>query len=331
MTTHFQSQNDAFTMRAEVTLTAETSLAREALIQLIPVIDRKIGCTTSVWSIQRLASILEMNSVDSVVSAQDYKDREAASIEELILSNPLMKNRTRLVSTISDSRSLEVWSYVDVNSKEPVKALFINGYISATTAPAGAAHTEALVHPALVAHPSPKRVLVIALCPVPIVMEALKYKSVEHVSIIGWDAGAIDLIVTYMPTINDCSILLEESPSCMKSAAAEVIEEDVHAWLEHKSQSKSFDIILVDVPVGEYNWLSVDMYKKLGDLVESTDTIAVISSGSAPSLFDIDTETALSPRETFLRQAARSKDNGGFDADMHVYDEVRRQNVIRCF
>jgi hypothetical protein len=331
MATHFQSENDAVTMRAEVTLTAGTNVAREALIQLVPGIDRKIGCITSVWSIQRRASMLEMNSVDSVIAAQDYKDRQAASIEELILNNPLMKNRTRLVSTISDSRSLEVWSYDDVNSKEPVKALFINGYISATTASAGAAHAEALVHPALVAHPSPKRVLVISLSPVPIVMETLKYKSVEHVSIVGWDARAIDLIETYMPSINDCSFLLEESPSCMKSAAAEVIKEDVHAWLEHKSRSELFDVILVDVPEGEQNWLSVDMHNKLGDLVQSRDAIAVVSSGSAPSLFDIDTATVLSPRETFLRQGARSKDNGGFNVYIHVYDEVRRQTVIICF
>jgi hypothetical protein len=196
-----------------------------------------------------------------------------------------------------------------------------------TNAPAGVAHAEALVHPALVAHPSPKRVLVNSLSPVPIVMEVLKYKSVEHISIIGSDVAAVDLIDTYMPTI---SFLLEESPSCMKSAAAEVIEEVVHAWLEHKSQSDLFDIILVNVPEGEHSWLSVDMHNKLWDLIESEDAIAVVSPRFAPSLFDIDTETVHSPRESFLRQGARSKDNDGFQIAMLVYDEVRRQTVIHC-
>jgi hypothetical protein len=326
MATNFQSRKDAIAMRAEITLTADTSLAREALIKLVPVIDRKIGCTTSVWSIQRRASMLEMNSVNSVTAAQEQKDRQAASIDELILSNPLMKDRKRHASTISGTgRSLEVWSYDDVNLKEPVKALFVNGYISATTAPAGAAHVEALVHPALVAHPSPKRVLIISQSPIPIVKEALKYKSVEHISVVGSDAATIDLIEKHMPSANDCSFLLEESPSCMNSAAVEVIEEDVQAWLEHKSRSELFDIILVDVSIGEHSWLSVDMYNKLYHRIESEDSITVVSSGSAPSLFDIDTETVLSSRETFLRQGARSKDNGGFNVDTLVYDEVRPQ------
>jgi spermidine synthase len=265
--------------------------------------------------------MIEMISVDSVIAAQEDKDRQAASIEGLILNNPLMNNRTRLASTMSDSRSLEVWSYDDVNLKEPVKALFVNGYISVTTAPAGAAHAEALVHPALVAHPSPKRVLVISLSPVAIVKEALKYKSIEHISVIGSDAAAIDLIQKYLPTVNDCSFLLEELPSCMGSPVVEIIDEDVQAWLDHKSLSALFDIILVDVSIGERNWLSVEMY---GDLpYGSEDAITVVSSGSAPSLFNIDTETVNSPRETLIRQGARSAANGGFGVNILVYDEVR--------
>lgn len=141
MATHFQSHKDTVTLRAEVTLTAsDTKLAREALVRLVPAIDHKLECNNSLWSIQRRPSMIDMNSVDSVIAAQEDKYRQAASVEELVLNNPLMKNRTRLASTVSDSRLLEVWSYDDVNLKEPVKALFVNGYISATSAPAGAAH-----------------------------------------------------------------------------------------------------------------------------------------------------------------------------------------------
>ena len=101
----------------------------------------------------------------------------------------------------------------------------------------------------------------------------------------------------------------------------EIIEEDVQAWLEYKSISALFDIILVDVPIGEHHWLSVEMYGKLP--YRSEDAITVVSSGSAPSLFDIDTETVLSPREMLIRQGARRTANGGFDVNILVYDEVR--------
>lgn len=68
MAMYFQSHKDTGTMRAEVTLTAsDTRLAREALVRLVPTIDHKIGCTNSLWSIQRRASMIEMNSIDSVV------------------------------------------------------------------------------------------------------------------------------------------------------------------------------------------------------------------------------------------------------------------------
>jgi spermidine synthase len=107
----------------------------------------------------------------------------------------------------------------------------------------------------------------------------------------------------------------------MESAAVEIIEEDVQAWLEHKSKSALFDIILVDVPIGEHHWLSVEMYGKLPYRLE--DAITVVSSGSAPSLFDIDTETVLSPREMLIRQGARPTANGGFGVNILVYDEVR--------
>lgn len=163
--------------------------------------------------------------------------------------------------------------------------------------------------------------LLFSFCPVAIVKEVLKYKSIEDVSVIGSDAAAIGLIQKYLPSVDDCSFLQEELPSCMGNAAVEIIEEDVRAWLQHKSLSALFDIILVDVSIGEQDWLSVEMYGELP--YGSEDAITVVSSGSAPSLFDIDTEALLSTREALIRQGARSAANGSFDVDILVYDEVR--------
>lgn len=62
--------------------------------------------------------MVNTNSVDSVTTEQEREDRQAASLEQLILSNALMKSRKRLSSTMSGaSLSLEVWSYDDMNWK----------------------------------------------------------------------------------------------------------------------------------------------------------------------------------------------------------------------
>jgi spermidine synthase len=86
-----------------------------------------------------------------------------------------------------------MWSYEDVNFREPVKALFNNGYLATTTSPSGIAHAEALVHPAMVAHPLPVRALLISVTPNAIVREVLNHKCINHVVVLGSDSVATDM------------------------------------------------------------------------------------------------------------------------------------------
>lgn len=125
--------------------------------------------------------------------------------------------------------------------------------------------------------------LIISQRPVPLVKEALKYRSVEDVVVIGSDPPAIGLIEKYIPT-NDCTFLLEESPSCIESASAKVLDEDVQVWLKHKSPSDFFHIILVDVSIIEHSRLSVVMYNKLYHHIEPEDSITSAVAASAPSV-----------------------------------------------
>ena len=83
---------------------------------------------------------------------QEYRDIEAALIENVILDRAEMRNHTRIVCV----SSLEVWQYNHIDFVEPVKALFMEGLLQATTSPVSTAHAEALVHPGLIAHSNPK-------------------------------------------------------------------------------------------------------------------------------------------------------------------------------
>ena len=294
--THLQQSKENITFRSEVTLAAPTTvLARETLVRMVPRVNQQLGCNgKSVWSIQHQPSMLEtmetpFRVVDSVIAAQEEKDRHAASVEELILGNPVMKNRIRLDATPSESAHLvEVWSYEDINFYDPVKALFIDGYLATTTSPTGIAHAEALVHPAMVAHPTPTRALIMSMTPNAIVKELLKYKSIEHVSVVGSDASAATLIEEHMTSLNDCAFLAPEgSRHCMESAMVEVVKEDLNSWLCRKDKTPEiFDLIFVDVPIGKHEWLSVDIYEHFLKWSRGPDSdfVIVISAGSLPSL-----------------------------------------------
>ena len=183
--THFQQHKDNIAAWTEVVLTVPTTFVpRETLAHMVPILNTKLGCeSNSSWTIEYQPSIFEVmepdwSTVDSVTAAQKEKDCQFASIELLILAkHRLLKNHKRLghstTENMTNLMSVEVWSYGDINFQLQVKSLFINGYLSSTTSPTGNAHANALVHLAMVAHPSPARAAVISLTSNAIVKEVL--------------------------------------------------------------------------------------------------------------------------------------------------------------
>lgn len=325
--------HDSGDVRIDITLTS--SNPPEVLVQTVSKISSLLGLEHDepVWSIRHRPSALEMkkrwNDSNSVASTQEQRDLEAASLETMILEKAELRNRTR----IATNASLEIWQYNDVDFKEPIRALFGDGELQTTTAPASAAHAEALVHPALIAHADPKSVLVLSRTPSVTVREVLKHKSINHVSVLGADQGAMNLIEKHMPSLVDCSFLGTSRSNCLQQEQVKIINQDVEEWIagaveliENEGESAWndwYDIILVDVPVGTSAWLSLDLYTETEKLTASDDTIVVVSSGSQPSLFDVDTGNELSSRETFLHQAALPESQGGLGLSaIHVYDEA---------
>ena len=339
VTTHIYPYGIDGAVRLDVALTApDTKVVREALVQSVSKINGQllVDSDDSVWSITQRPNAFEMrktwDALSSVTATQQNRETRAGSLENMILGNSEMRNRTLITSIDPTGLPRAIWQYDDVDFKDPVRALFIDGQLQAITSPANAAHAEALVHPAMIAHPRPVTVAVISLTPTAIVKEVLKHKSVEDVFVIGADEVAFDMVEEYMSILDDCSFLKKAESSCMEQDAVEYIEQDIQEWLssylkgikKNETTVEFFDIILVDVPIGTKNWLSLDFIGDLNELLEDENSIIVVSSGSLPSLFGVDTETELTARETLIREAARlnESDETHFDV-MHVYDEVR--------
>jgi hypothetical protein len=327
--------------------TSDRFLARECLVRSIPKIqinhnnvheqnpDNKMMHPT--WTIRYRPSIHEMQTTvekrSSVSGTHLYDEAHVASVDEIILKNPLLQDRTRIDTasvsdpTTSSSSFLEVWEYKTSNHVNPVQLLFVNGQLQTTTLAAGTVHAEALVHPIMVASTEPERILVISIEPSAIVREIFKHKSVQSVKILGANAQAMEIVRQHMPSLLDCSFLGTSQTSCLDQDQVELILEDVMTWLElaDESQDEDFDVIYVDVPMGTDEWLSLEMISYLSGLFNTTFShgAIVLGAGSTPSLFEKDTRYEPTTRDELVYKIVAPVHTSGLDLEsVIIYDEV---------
>lgn len=116
--------------------------------------------------------------------------------------------------------------------------LFLNGNLQFHSRDEYRYH-EALVHPAMAAHGSPKQVLVLGGGDGMAAREILKYPSVEHVTLVDLDPHVTQLFSTQplLRALNADSLL---------STQLEVVNADAFAWLE--ANAAHYDVIVVDFP-----------------------------------------------------------------------------------
>jgi hypothetical protein len=327
--------NDRLTFQIDANLrTSDRFLARECLVRSIlniphPDSKNKIHPT---WTIRYRPSIHDMQTTfekrSSVSGAHLYDESHMASVDELVLGNPLLQHRTRIdADQTSSSSFLEVWQYETANHVNPVRLLFVNEQLQTTTLAAGTVHAEALVHPIMVASTHPERVLVISIEPSAIVREILKHKSVQSAKLLGANMQAMELVQHHMPSLLDCSFLGTLQTNCLDQDHVQLIEEDVMTWLESadESQDEEFDVIFVDVPMGTDEWVSLEMISYLSGLFNTTfhHGAIVLSAGITPSLFDKDARYEPTTRDELVYKVVAPVDTGGLDLEsVIIYDEV---------
>ena len=75
-------------------------------------------------------------------------------------------------------------------------------------------HSEAAVHPAMINHPRPERVLLVdPYSPLPLIKEVLKYENAS-VHLAGFDPEIFDVTTFYFEIYNDCSELINVNDVC---------------------------------------------------------------------------------------------------------------------
>ncbi|MBM9579368.1 polyamine aminopropyltransferase [Leptospira sp. 201903070] len=116
--------------------------------------------------------------------------------------------------------------------------LFLNGHLQFSSRDEYRYH-ETLVHPAILAHPSPKKILVLGGGDGLAVREILKHKKVESVTLVDLDPAVTGLFTEH-------SVLKELNDGSLKNPKVTVINTDAFVWLEESDQT--FDVVIIDFP-----------------------------------------------------------------------------------
>jgi spermidine synthase len=135
---------------------------------------------------------------------------------------------------------------------EPDRILFIDGGLELRRSGERSFH-EALIHPAMFAHPNPKRVAVIGGGSGAHVREILKHKTVEKVVVIQGDEEIVNINKDYFPEFSDCASFNIDNENCWDDSRVEMVYSMFKDWLEEKfkegnnaSESSLFDVIIID-------------------------------------------------------------------------------------
>jgi spermidine synthase len=128
----------------------------------------------------------------------------------------------------------------------------LDGVLKASSESGPASH-ESFVHPSMLAHPDPKKVLVFGSTTGATVKELLKHKSVEDVALVGVDKSILSFAQEKLHAWNDCSDTVNVTENCLDDTRVEAIYENPNMWLQNyrasslvDKASALFDIIMVD-------------------------------------------------------------------------------------
>ncbi len=131
------------------------------------------------------------------------------------------------------------------------KCLIIDGKIQSSTLDEWVYH-EALVHPSMVSHPNPKRVLVIGGGEGATLREVLRHSTVEEAVMVDLDRQVIDIVKQYMG---------ELPQGAFENPKTRLYFEEGRSFLARQPPA-SFDVIVVDVTDPLEGSPSIPLYTK---------------------------------------------------------------------
>lgn len=181
----------------------------------------------------------------------------------------LMVVKVKQTYVVKRSRYQEI---VIAEVEEFGKSLILDGYLQSSIADEFIYH-ECLVHPALLTHPAPRRVLIVGGGEGATLREVLKHPSVEKVTMVDIDEDVVKLSSEFLPEMHGGSF---------SDPRAEIVIEDGKEYI--RRTTNKFDVVILDLTDPYSSDIAKELYTKefyerirdaLGD-----DGIMVTQAGS---------------------------------------------------
>jgi spermidine synthase len=178
--------------------------------------------------------------------------------------------KTVLFSKKTPFQQIEVVEFGDYG-----RALVLDGKVQSTQTDEFIYH-EVLVHPAMLTHPAPKRVLVIGGGEGATLREVLRHRSVERALMIDIDREVVEVSRKMLP---------EFHAGAYDDPRSELVFEDARRWIE--THGEIFDVIIIDLsdPIEEgpcYRLYTREFYQLVSRRLSPQGTIALQSGTVAP-------------------------------------------------
>jgi len=158
------------------------------------------------------------------------------------------------------------------------KSLFLDDKIQSAEVDEFVYH-EALVHPAMIAHPNPEKVLIIGGGEGATLREVLKHTTVKKAIMVDIDEDLVKLCAVHMP---------EWSNGAFESSRARLIFDDARKFIENTDEK--FDVIISDLTEPLEKGPSIylftrEFYKKIFNILNENGVL-VVQSGSADPYYN---------------------------------------------
>lgn len=172
-----------------------------------------------------------------------------------------------LVSKTSPFQHIEVIEFGDYG-----RSLVLDGKVQSTERDEFIYH-EALVHPALLTHPTPTRVLVVGGGEGATLRETLRHRSVRRAVMVDVDQEVLEISRKFLP---------EFHAGAFEDPRTEIVIEDARHWLE--THEDVFDAIIIDLsdPIEEgpcYRLYTREFYRLLTTRL-SPDGVIALQAGT---------------------------------------------------
>ncbi len=134
-----------------------------------------------------------------------------------------------------------VYDVLNHESVSMTRQFYLDGVLKSNSVSQAAAH-ESFVHPAMLTHESPQRVLILGDQTGASVREVLKHPGVVDVTVVGADQSLVDFSRTHLSEWNECG-----RKSCFDDHRVHFIpySKNPKEWMA-SLDSEFFDVVLLD-------------------------------------------------------------------------------------